>query len=81
MIWQTSAQVADRVHRDVSTVRRAAEEESLHGHQPLRDGRPVRGGRWTFAEPAVDAWVQGLDLRAQREACGCARLRPVRRTA
>jgi hypothetical protein len=73
--WLTTAQVADRIHRNPCTVRRAAELGELHGHQPMRDGRPVRGGRWSFAESAVDAFVQNLDDRAQRDACGCARLR------
>lgn len=78
--WQTSAQVAERIHRDPCTVRRAAEAGELHGHQRMRNGHPVPGSRWTFAAAAVDAFVQGLDDRAQREACGCARLRALRRT-
>lgn len=76
--WLNTAQTAARIHRDPSTVRRAAEHGELHGHQPQRAGRAVPGSRWTFAAAAVDAFVQGLDERAQREACGCARLRAVR---
>jgi hypothetical protein len=72
--WRTTKQVAERIHRDPCTVRRLAETGQLHGHQS------TRGGRWVFADAAVDAHVQGLDDRAQREACGCARLRAVRRT-
>jgi hypothetical protein len=71
--WRTSNQVADRIHKNVCTIRRLAESGRLHGHQSgFR-------GRWTFADAAVDAYVQGLDEPAQREACGCARLRAVRR--
>jgi hypothetical protein len=80
--WENTRAVATRVGRATSTIRAAAESGLLHGHQGMRDGRPVRGSRWSFAPTAVDAWVQGLDTRAQTEACGCARhLRAVRRTA
>lgn len=72
--WQTATQVADRIRRNVCTVQRIAATGELHGHQ-----RKFKG-RWTFAAAAVDAYVQGLDDRVQREACGCARLRAVRRT-
>lgn len=77
--WQTTTEVAARIRRDPSGIRRAAEAGELHGHQRLRDGRPIPGSRWTFSTAAVDAYVQGLDIRAQRDACGCARhLRAVR---
>lgn len=80
--WETTRAVAARLRRATSTIRGAAESGVLHGHQGMRDGRPVRGSRWSFAPAAVDAWVQGLDIRAQTEVCGCARhLRAVRRTA
>lgn len=72
--WRTTNQVAKQIHRDPSTVRLAAERGELHGHQR------TAGGRWSFAPAAVDAYVQGLDDHAQREACGCVRLRSVRRT-
>jgi hypothetical protein len=73
--WRTAAQVAAQIHRDPCTVRKAAVRGELHGHQRTRKGT------WSFSDAAVDAFVQGLDDRAQREACGCARLRAVRRTA
>ena len=79
MAWLTTNQTAERIHRDPSTVRRAAEQGDLHGHQPMRNGHPVPGSRWTFAEAAVDAFVQGHDMRTQQQACGCAALRAVRR--
>lgn len=74
LVWMTTNEVADRIRRDPSTVRRAAESGELHGHQRMRNGRPVPGSRWTFAAAAVDAYVQGADERAQRAAC-CAHLR------
>lgn len=74
MSWATTRQAATQAGRHPDTVRAAAESGELHGHQR------ARRGRWTFAEAAVDAWVQRLDDRAQREACGCSRLRAVRRT-
>lgn len=79
MTWLTTAEVAARTGRHTVTVRRAAADGSLHSHQPLRGGRPVPGSRRRFAAAAVDAWVQGLDDRTQRQACGCAALRAVRR--
>lgn len=83
VVWETSTEVAKRIRRDPRTVRAAAEGGQLHGHQRLdRRRRPVPGSRWTFAAAAVDAYVQGLDERAQIEACGCARhLRAVRRAS
>ena len=75
MNWETTDQVATRIQRHPVTVRLAAESGQLHGHQPKRRGR------WKFAPDAVDAFIQGLDDRAQIEACGCARLRVARRTA
>ena len=74
-IWLTAAQVAGLVHRDPCTIRRVAVAGELHGHQPMRNGLPVAGSRWTFAGEAVDAWVQGLGIDEQRRACGCVRLR------
>lgn len=80
IVWRSTGQVATRTGRSPSRIRLAAEREELHGHQRVRNGRPVPGSRWTFADDAVDAWVQGLDIRAQIDACGCARhLRAVRR--
>ncbi|SHL46591.1 Helix-turn-helix domain-containing protein [Pseudonocardia thermophila] len=79
--WLTTADVAARAHRDPCTIRRAAVAGELHGHQPMRNGKPLAGGRWTFAEAAVDAWIQGLDLAVQRERCGCVQLRLVRRAS
>ena len=80
MTWLTTKQAAARTHRDPSTITRDAQAEVLHGHQKTgRDGRPKPGSRWSFAEAAVDAWMQGLDLRAQKQACGCAHLTAVRR--
>lgn len=73
--WQNTAQVAAAIQRHPETILAAAVEGRLHGHQPRRKGR------WSFSPAAVDAFVQGLDDRAQREACGCARLRVARRTA
>jgi hypothetical protein len=69
--WLTTAEVADRKRCSVTSVFRAAVQGKLHGHQAMRNGRPVAGSRRTFAVPAVDAWIRGLDERAQREACGC----------
>jgi hypothetical protein len=71
--WLTAKQVAERIHKDVSTVRALARSGALHGHQ---SGFKCA---WLFADAAVDAHVQGLDDRAQREACGCTRLRVVHR--
>jgi anti-anti-sigma factor len=77
--WLTTAEVADRSRCGVTSVFRAAVHGELHGHQAMRNGRPVAGSRWTFAKPAVDAWIGGLDERAQREACGCGAFTPQRR--
>lgn len=77
MEWLTTAQVAARTHRHVETVRAAVAIGDLHGHQAKRGGKSVRGSRWTIADGAADAWVQGLDVPAQERACGCAGLRAV----
>ena len=69
--WLTTAEVADRKRCSVTSVFRAAVHGDLHGHQAVRDGRSVAGSRWTFAVPAVDAWIGGQGERAQIEACGC----------
>lgn len=71
MTWLTSVAVADRAQRDPSTVRLAAVTGQLHGHQSMRDGRPIRKGKWLFHAAAVDAWLHGHDIRAQATACGC----------
>jgi hypothetical protein len=73
--WQTAEQVAAQIHRNPCTVRKAARRGELHGHQT------VFKGTWSFKPEAIDAYIQGFDDRAQREACGCARLRAVRRSA
>lgn len=65
IVWENSAQVATRIHRDPCTVRRRAEAGILHGHQT------GPRGKWVFAAQAVDVHVQGGDLRAQIVACGC----------
>lgn len=69
--WLPSGPVAARAGRSVSTIRLAAVTGQLHGHQPMRDGKPVRKGKWIFHAAAVDAWLHGLDTRAQAAACGC----------
>lgn len=82
MRWLSSKQVTDRTGRGVQNVRRAAEAGELHGHQRLDErGRPIPKSRWTFHPDAVDVFVQGGDERAQRQACGCAGLRAVRRAS
>lgn len=70
--WLTSDAVADRAQRSASTVRLAAVTKQLHGHQAMRDGQPIRKGKWIFSTAAVDAWLQGHDERTQTSACGCA---------
>jgi len=70
--WLSVAQVAEATDRHIITVYRALECGELHGHQRKR------GGRWQIHPDAVDAWVQGMSGEA---ACGCIRLRPVKRTA
>lgn len=77
--WLTSDSVADRAQRSPSTVRLAATSGALHGHQSMRDGRPVRKGKWVFHVAAVDAWLHGLDVRAQADACGCTAVTSLRR--
>lgn len=77
MEWLTTAQVAARTHRHIETVRSAVAVGDLHGHQAKRGGKSVRGSRWTIADHAADAWVQGHDIDAQQRACGCAGLRAV----
>lgn len=69
--WLTADAAAERASRHVTTIRLAAVTDQLHGHQPLRNGRPVRGGKWTFHVAAVDAWLRGQDVRSQAIACGC----------
>lgn len=76
--WLNTAAAAARAHRSPSTVRDAAARGELHGHQPLRNGRPIRKGTWSFHAAAVDAWVRGGDDRAQRIACGCPTVRSAR---
>lgn len=81
-MWLSTRQAAGRAGRNVQIVRRAAEAEELHGHQPMDGrGRPVPKSRWSFHPAAVDVWVQGGDERAQRKACGCAGLRVVGRAS
>lgn len=70
--WLTAGGVAEHTDRHVTTIRLAAVRDELHGHQPMLNGRPVRGGKWAFHPAAVNAWVRGLDERAQAVACGCA---------
>jgi excisionase family DNA binding protein len=70
--WLTATEAAARANRHVVTIRRLAEEGSLHGHQS------GRGGRWLFKPESIDAYVTGQDTAA---ACGCARLRMVKRVA
>lgn len=69
--WLPTEGVAAYTHRTVYAVRRSAVSGELHGHQPLRDGKPLRKGKWTFHVAAVDAWLRGQDVRAQAIACGC----------
>ncbi|MFI9817597.1 excisionase family DNA-binding protein [Saccharothrix variisporea] len=66
--WLTVDLVAQRVNRHKVTVRRALESGEMHGHQT------GRGGRWSVAAAAIDAWVQGID---GVDACGCAKARGV----
>jgi hypothetical protein len=77
--WLTSDAVANRAQRSTSTVRLAAVTKQLHGHQPMRDGQPVRKGKWIFHAAAVDAWLHGHDARTQATACGCAAVTAHRR--
>lgn len=72
MNWHNTAEAARYANRHSVTVRRAAVGGDLHGHQSSTRGH------WTFAESALDAWVMGLPERAQRDACGCLRMRTVR---
>lgn len=82
MQWLSSKQASDRAGKHVQSVRRAVELGELHGHQRLDErGRPIPKSRWTFHPDAVDVFVQGGDERAQRQACGCAGLRAVRRAS
>lgn len=78
--WLTTAAVSERAERHVTTVRLAAVNGELHGHQAMRNGRPLRKGKWLFHVAAVDAWLRGLDARTQAVACGCAAhpVRPIR---
>lgn len=69
--WLLTDAVAEHAQRTVYAVRRAAYAGELHGHQPLRNGKPLRKGKWTFNVAAVDAWLRGQDVRAQAIACGC----------
>lgn len=78
MTWLTASQAAERAQRDVSTITRDAQHQTLHGHQRTdRNGRPIPRSHWRFHPAAVDAWLQGADERAQRAACGCPNLRSV----
>lgn len=77
--WLTADAVAVRALRHVTTIRLAAVEGQLHGHQSMRNGKPIRGGKWSFHVAAVDAWLRGLDARAQAIACGCAAVAAGRR--
>ena len=70
--WLTADATAERASRHVTTIRLAAVRGQLHGHQTTRNGRAVRGGKWTFHAAAVDAWMRGLDAHTQAVACGCA---------
>lgn len=71
-VWLTAAEVAAATDRHVVTVRRALENGELHGHQR------VRGGRWKVKAESVEAWRTNQNTAT---ACGCARLRSVRRAA
>jgi excisionase family DNA binding protein len=62
--WLSTAKVSAATGRHPVTIRRAAEEGVLHGHQT------GRGGRWQFNTAAVDAWIKGQNGEI---ACGCAR--------
>jgi hypothetical protein len=73
--WLTKAEDAHRARRSVNRTNLALDRADLHGHQRCR------GGRWTVHIDAVDAWTRGLDEQAQMAACGCVRLRPVKRQA
>ena len=79
--WLNSTQVAERAGTHPCTIRRAAVTAELHGHQPMRNGRPLRKGKWLFHTDAADAWLRGQDVRAQAIACGCATLPARRRTS
>lgn len=71
--WINPPEAARRAgKRSVYTIYRALESGELHGHQRTRHGR------WQIHPAAVDAWVRGID---QITACGCARLRIVKKTA
>jgi hypothetical protein len=70
--WLTAAEVKLIANRHIDTVRRALESGELHGHQRTRKGR------WQIHPNAVDAWIRGMDGPT---ACGCVRLRAVRRSA
>jgi hypothetical protein len=73
--WLTKAEAADRARRSQSRTNLALDEGRLHGHQRCR------GGRWTVNVAAVDGWVRGLDEHEQMAACGCMRVRPVKKQA
>jgi excisionase family DNA binding protein len=70
--WLTAQQAADRAHRSIDTIYRAADSGELHGHQTGRKGR------WAFRPAAVDSWNAGDSSFA---ACGCRKLRLARRGA
>jgi excisionase family DNA binding protein len=70
--WITPREAAQQARLSAYTIYVALESGELHGHQR------TRGGRWQINPAAVDAWIRGMDGPT---ACGCARLRAVKKTA
>lgn len=50
----TVAEVATATRRHPVTVRRALEDQTLHGTQR------VKGGRWSVKPECAEAWVDGV---------------------
>lgn len=70
MRWLTPAQIAAETPRSSRTVYRALACGELHGHQ--RNAH----SRWIIQDGAVQTWLFGGNLLAQKRACGCLALAP-----
>lgn len=64
----TTDQAAEYAGCHVQTVLKALAAGDLHGGQRIKDGEPVKGGRWSIRRECLDAWLDGEKCPHQRQA-------------
>lgn len=57
--WLTVAEAVTYTKRAKTTVHEALRDGSLLGSQPMRNGKPLAGGKWLIHRDDLDRWVRG----------------------